>query len=80
MKSTKLPNDETAILEFLAEINTMFGGAVVTSATDLNHSGAGLLIALVVSHDQTLPISRAEPCATRRALIEATVRHSWLWR
>lgn len=54
MMSTKFPNNEAAILKVIAEVNSLANDAMLTWATDLNHGGAALLIALMHSHDQTL--------------------------
>ncbi|MHC6175948.1 IS110 family RNA-guided transposase [Glutamicibacter sp. X7] len=52
--SKKFSNDETLILEIIAEVNELADGDAVTWATDLNRGGAALLIALMHAHDQTL--------------------------
>ena len=51
--SRRVPNDEAELLNLIAEVNELSGGAV-RWATDLNHGGAALLIALLASHGQEL--------------------------
>ncbi|BCW69270.1 hypothetical protein NicSoilB8_03140 [Arthrobacter sp. NicSoilB8] len=52
--SQKIPNDEPALLQLLAGVLELAGGDPVVWATDLNHVGPGLLIAMLVAHGQTL--------------------------
>ncbi|MCJ1698026.1 IS110 family transposase [Rathayibacter caricis] len=52
--SRKVQNDENALLELLAEVIELAGGATLTWACDLNHGGAALLLALLAGHGQRL--------------------------
>jgi transposase len=52
--SQRVPNDETALLELIAVILKLADGGEVTWATDLNHGGPALLIALLVAHGQDI--------------------------
>lgn len=52
--STKVDNDETALLELIGAVAGIAGGAAVCWATDLNAGGAAMLIALLAAHDQRL--------------------------
>jgi len=51
--SRRVPNDEHELLNLIAEVHELSRGAVVW-ATDQNHGGASLLIALLASHRQEL--------------------------
>jgi hypothetical protein len=48
--SQRIVNDEPALLQLLATVLEMAGGDEVVWATDLNHGGSALLIALLVGH------------------------------
>jgi transposase len=50
--SRRVVNDETALLELIAAVLRVAGGAQVVWATDLNTGGAALLIALLADHGQ----------------------------
>lgn len=50
--SQKIPNDEPALLQLLASVLELADGDPVVWATDLNHGGPALLIALLVGHGQ----------------------------
>lgn len=50
--SRRVANDETALLELIAEVAELAGDGWVTWAVDLNRGGASLLITLLVNHDQ----------------------------
>ena len=52
--SQKIPNDESALLELIATVLNLADGGEVVWATDLNHGGPALLIALLVCHGQNL--------------------------
>ncbi|WP_442854052.1 IS110 family transposase [Arthrobacter sp. Leaf337] len=52
--SQKIPNDEPALLELIANVLKLAGGDEVLWATDLNHGGPALLIALLVAHGQNI--------------------------
>ncbi|WP_240793753.1 MULTISPECIES: IS110 family transposase [unclassified Arthrobacter] len=52
--SQKIPNDEPALLQLLATVLEMAGGDEVVWATDLNHGGPALLIALLIGHGQDI--------------------------
>src|ERR1700678_179241 len=52
--STKVDNDETALLELIGTVAGIAAGAVVCWATDLNAGGAAMLIALLTAHGQHL--------------------------
>ncbi|WP_104118438.1 IS110 family transposase [Arthrobacter sp. B1805] len=54
--SQRIANDESALLDLIADVASLAGGLgdEVTWATDLNHGGAALLIALLAAHDQRL--------------------------
>ena len=52
--SQKIPNDESALLDLVANILKLSGGDEVIWATDLNHGGPALLIALLVAHAQNI--------------------------
>jgi DnaJ-class molecular chaperone len=62
--SQRIPNDEPALLQLLATVLELSAGDPVVWATDLNHGGSALLIALLVGHGQdilyTLPINFAQ--------------------
>lgn len=51
--SRRVPNGEAELLNLIAEVNELSDGAV-RWATDLNHGGAALLIALLANHGQEL--------------------------
>jgi transposase len=52
--SRKIPNDEPALLELIADVLGLADGGNLVWATDLNHGGPALLIALLLAHDQNL--------------------------
>lgn len=53
--STKVANDETALLELIGRVAGLaVGGGQACWATDLNAGGAAMLIALLAAHDQHL--------------------------
>ena len=52
--SQKVPNDEPALFELLAGVLELADGDEVVWATDLNHGGPALLIALLVGHGQNI--------------------------
>lgn len=52
--SQKTPNDEPALLELIASVLKLGDGDEVVWATDLNHGGPALLIALLLAHDQNI--------------------------
>ncbi|GAC1607184.1 MAG: hypothetical protein NVS3B6_21030 [Pseudarthrobacter sp.] len=52
--SQKVPNDEPAMLQLLAGVLALADGGDVVWATDLNHGGPALLIALLVGHGQDI--------------------------
>ncbi|NUU33104.1 IS110 family transposase [Arthrobacter sp. C9C5] len=52
--SQRVPNDEPALLELIANVLKLGDGDEVIWATDLNHGGPALLIAILVAHGQNL--------------------------
>lgn len=52
--SQKIPNDEPALLELIANVLKLGDCDEVIWATDLNHGGPALLIALLVAHGQNI--------------------------
>jgi transposase len=52
--SQKTPNDEPDLLELIANVLKLAGGDEVLWATDLNHGGPALLIALLLAHGQNI--------------------------
>lgn len=50
--SRRVANDETPLLELIADVARLADGEAVTWAVDLNAGGAALLLALLVNHDQ----------------------------
>lgn len=50
--SRRVGNDETPLLELIAEVAELAAGGPVTWAVDLNCGGAALLLALLVNHGQ----------------------------
>ncbi|RAX47111.1 hypothetical protein DQ354_02615 [Arthrobacter sp. AQ5-06] len=52
--SQKIPNDEPALLDLIASVLKLGDGDEVVWATDLNHGGPALLIALLVAHGQSI--------------------------
>ncbi len=52
--SQKIPNDEPALLELLGAALKLGDGDEVIWATDLNHGGPALLIAILVAHGQNI--------------------------
>jgi hypothetical protein len=52
--SQRVPNDEPALLQLLADVLKLGDGDEVVWATDLNHGGPALLIALLVGHGQDI--------------------------
>ena len=52
--SQRVPNDEPALLQLLAGVLELADGDKVMWATDLNHGGPALLIALLVGHGQDI--------------------------
>ncbi|STX04983.1 IS110 family transposase [Kocuria rosea] len=54
LRSQRVDNDETALLELIAGVLDLADGDAVCWATDLNAGGAALMIALLAAHDQQL--------------------------
>jgi transposase len=52
--STRVDNDENALLELISAVVSIAAGGQVCWATDLNAGGAAMLIALLAAHDQQL--------------------------
>jgi Transposase len=52
--SQKIPNDEPALLELIGAVLKLGAGDEVVWATDLNHGGPALLIALLLAHGQNI--------------------------
>ncbi len=52
--SQRVPNDEPALLQLLANVLELAAGDSVVWATDLNRGGAALLIALLIGHGQDI--------------------------
>jgi hypothetical protein len=52
--SQKISNDEPAQLELIAAVLKLGDGDEVVWATDLNHGGPALLMALLVAHGQRI--------------------------
>ena len=52
--SQKISNDEPALLELIASVLKLGDGDEVIWATDLNHGGQALLIAILVAHGQNI--------------------------
>jgi transposase len=52
--SQKIPNDEAALLELIANVLKLGDGDEAVWATDLNHGGPALLIALLLAHGQNI--------------------------
>jgi transposase len=52
--SQRVPNDEPALLQLLASVLELSAGDPVVWATDLNHGGPALLIAVLVGHGQNI--------------------------
>lgn len=52
--SQRVPNDEPALLQLLGAVLKLADGDEVVWATDLNHGGPALLIALLVGHGQDI--------------------------
>ncbi|WP_231941150.1 IS110 family transposase [Arthrobacter sp. U41] len=52
--SQKIPNDEPALLELITAVLKLGDGDEVIWATDLNHGGPALLIAILVAHGQNI--------------------------
>jgi transposase len=52
--STRVDNDETALLELIGTVVSVAAGGQVCWATDLNAGGAAMLIALLAADDQQL--------------------------
>jgi transposase len=52
--SQRVANDETALLELMQAVATLADGGEVTWAIDLNHGGAALMIALLITAEQRL--------------------------
>ncbi len=50
--SRRIANDETSLLELIADVTQLAEGRAVTWAVDLNAGGVALLLALLVNHDQ----------------------------
>jgi hypothetical protein len=62
--SQKIPNDEPALLDLIANVLKLGDGDEVIWATDLNHGGPALLIAILVAHGQRSSTSRAGSSTT----------------
>lgn len=52
--SRRVSNDEPDLLQLIAAVLELAGGDDVVWATDLNHGGPALLLALLVGHDQNV--------------------------
>ena len=52
--SRKVANDEVELLGLIADVVKLSDGSSLTWATDLNHGGSALLIALLLNHEQVL--------------------------
>lgn len=52
--SRRIGNDEAILLELIATVTALANGGEVTWAIDLNHGGAALLIALLITDEQRL--------------------------
>lgn len=52
--SQRVPNDESALLQLVGKVLDLGAGDKVVWATDLNHGGSALLIALLVGHGQDI--------------------------
>jgi hypothetical protein len=52
--SQKIPNDEPALLDLIANVLKLADGGEVVWATDLNHGGPALLISLLLAHGQNI--------------------------
>jgi len=52
--SQRIPNDEPALLELVSGVLELADGDQVVWATDLNHGGPALLIALLIGHGQKI--------------------------
>jgi len=52
--SRRLVNDETALLELIDTVTALADGGETTWATNLNHGGAALLIAALITREQQL--------------------------
>jgi len=52
--SQRVPNDEPALLQLLANVLELAAGDSVVWATDLNYGGPALLVALLVGHGQDI--------------------------
>ncbi|PVZ52240.1 IS110 family transposase [Arthrobacter sp. H-02-3] len=52
--SQKIPNDEPVLLDLIATVLKLADGDEVIWATDLNHGGSALLIAILVAHGQNI--------------------------
>lgn len=50
--SKKISNDETEILDLLAEVSGLADDTQISWATDMNRGGAALLISVLTAHDQ----------------------------
>lgn len=61
--SQKIPNDEPALLDLIANVLKLGDGDEVIWATDLNHGGPALLIALLVGHGQNIFYIPAGSCS-----------------
>lgn len=52
--SRRVANDEAVLLELINTVTAMADGGDITWAIDLNHGGAALLIALLITDEQRL--------------------------
>lgn len=52
--SQRVPNDEPALLDLIAAVLRLGNGDEVIWATDLNHGGPALLIAILLAHGQNI--------------------------
>ncbi len=54
VRSQRVANDETVLLELIDAVTTLADGEEATWAIDLNHGGAALLITLLIAAEQRL--------------------------
>jgi len=74
--SQKIPNDEPALLDLIANVLKLGEADDVVWATDLNHGGPALLIALLLAHSQTSSTSRAGSSTTPPSSTAAKVKRT----
>lgn len=76
-KSSALPkvrNDEAELFKLLDSVLVLLEGVPVVWATDLNHRGPALLIALLFGHARTCCIYLNARCITRPRSTEVTAK------